>query len=364
MSLDEGNYLKGEYAMDDTRFHNQLDRRGFLKLMGAAGALALASPVLQACAPQAAQAPGKKEVLEIKGAAFALNSNIAWVPIHVGLNKGFFEEAGLKASFTDFANPPDAINSIGRDFDTAYVSPQNPINAYRGGNTGMRIIGSLTNAALTAFVALKNSPVKEIKDLKGGKVGIIIAGGTCHIGALAMLAEAGLGEKDVTMISGGGGFPEYVVAVKTGQMTSACMTDPLLTKTVQEGDLITLWSAAEHLKPWMESVVATNTDVIKSKGEALRRLMAALQKASDYTEQNLEEAAKIWAQPSGLTPEVAMASVKRYPKGTFTTKIVPEALQNIERMMKQVGIVKSDESIPWSTLVDVSFLPEAQRTKI
>lgn len=339
-------------------------RRGLIRALSAVGALSVLLLALQACAPQAAQPAASKEVLEIKGAVFGLNSNVSWVPIHVALAKGFFDEVGLKASFTDFANPPDAVNSIGRDFDTAYVSPQNPLNAYRAGNTGIRLIGSLTNAALTAFIVSKDSNIKDVKDLKGGKIGIIVAGGTCHIGALAMLETAGLTDKDVTLISGGGGFPEYVTAVKTGQMTAACMVDPLLAKTVQDGDAVTLWSAADQLKPWMEAVVATNTDVIKSKGEALRRLMAALQKASDYTEQNPEEAGKIWAQATGLTPEVATAALKRYPKGTFTTMIVPESLQNIERMMKKVGILKPEESIPWGNMVDVSLLSEAQRTKI
>ncbi len=349
--------------MDNRRFFSELDRRRFLKLMGAAGALVLAGPGLQACAPQAAPAPGKKEVLELKVGAFALKTGIHNISFHVADSKGYFTEAGLKVALADYANPPDAINSIGKDVDIASVSPQNPLNAYRSGMTNVRIIGSVINAALTAFVVPKGSTIKDPKELKGGKIGIIIAGGTCHIAALSMLEGVGIAEKDVSLISGGTP-PDLVVAVKTGQMTSTCLFDPLLTQFVQSGEVTPIWTAIDRLKPWMESVAATNTDVIKNKGEALRRLMAALQKAMEFVEQNPDEAGKIWAQASGLPPDVAVAAIKRYPKGTFTTMIVPDSLKNIERMMKEVGIIKKEETVAWSTLVDVSFLPEAQRTKI
>lgn len=328
-----------------------------------AAAPTTAAPAAPAATPTAAAKPAEKP------ASLSLNAGLVYAKIGfhvstywVSIGRGIFAKNGLETKLTDLTDPTLMINSLGKDIDFASPSPQVVVQAYKSGRTDLRVIGSFLNSTLIQFVVLTNSPIKAIQDLKGKKIGITLPGGSCHVGALLMLKEAGIKPEEVTFITGGG-MGELWTAAKTGQTDVACQIPPTSAIAVTNGEARYLWKMGERVKPSpQESVLATTTDVIKNKREALQRLVNSFVETDQWIEANREEAGKVFAQQIGIPEKIGVAvETEDSPKGAYSPAILQQANQAVEDTMKLGNVIESSYKIPWTDFVDTSFLPQALR---
>lgn len=315
-------------------------------------------------AAKATEKPAEKPApLAINAALIYAKVSFHHAPYWVATARGIFAKNGLEVKMTDFSDATAMMNSLGKDIDYATPSPQMPVQFNKAGRKDVRIIAFDLARTQISFIVPTASPIKSPADLKGKKIGITLPGGSCHTAALQMLKEAGIKAEEATFISGGA-FPELWVASKTGQTDAACQTPPTNASLVLQGEARFLWKWGEHVKGLPEAVLATTTDVIKNKREALQRLADSYLEAGKWIEANKEETAKILAQAMGVPENIVAAVLKDYPPGIYSTQIVPEGLQEVEETMRLGGTIEPTYKIPWTEIVDTSFLPPELRKEI
>jgi len=121
-------------------------------------------------------------------------------PLFVALEKGFFEDRGLKVKFIAPANPndPPKLVAAGK-FDLA-VSYQHQHHLQVDQGLPLVRVATLIATPLNALVVLANGPIQSLSDLKGKTIGYSI-GGFETVLLKVMLAKQGLTLKDVKLVN-------------------------------------------------------------------------------------------------------------------------------------------------------------------
>ncbi|MDP2744153.1 MAG: ABC transporter substrate-binding protein, partial [Dehalococcoidia bacterium] len=333
----------------------EMDRRTFLKLSGATGALLVVAGL--GCQPA-----GPKQMAGLKGAASGLNSFPALAPIQIALAKGFFEQEGLKSEWTEFAGGGDTIRAVTTGgFHVAEAAWSAALTAFQQGEP-VRVIASGMNVIVVVWMVPVNSPLKSMKDIKGKKLSISRAGSVTHTALLGVLKAEGMSEVDVQIVATGGA-PETWTAAKTGVIDVAWSSGAVQHRAELSGEARVIARARDYIKNWMDVCTATTVDTIKQQPELLRSYLKAKQKAMDFIAGNPEEAGRIWAKVVNLDEAYAIADMKvEVPKEAWTLKIDAQALTELQDQM--VSSKQLSGKVDVNTLVDQSFLPENLRVKI
>ena len=121
-----------------------------------------------------------------------------WVAFQVAIDKGWFKEAGVDVNFQwfDYSASMDAF-AAGK-IDANLMTNGDTLATGAGGGKGIMIM--LTDYSSGNDIIVGKPGVKSIKDLKGKKVGIEV-GVVEHLLLVHALKEAGMSEKDVTLVN-------------------------------------------------------------------------------------------------------------------------------------------------------------------
>ena len=121
-----------------------------------------------------------------------------WVAWQVAIDKGWFKEAGVDVTFQwfDYSASMDAF-AAGK-IDANLMTNGDTLVTGAGGGKGIMIM--LTDYSSGNDMIVGKPGIKSIKDLKGKKVGIEV-GLVEHLLLLHAMKEAGMSEKDVTLVN-------------------------------------------------------------------------------------------------------------------------------------------------------------------
>jgi ABC-type lipoprotein export system ATPase subunit len=135
--------------------------------------------------------------------------------------------------------------------------------------------------------ALKDQ-VKTVADLKGKNVGVTGPGSGSWAIANVYLKRAGLTpDKDVSLVNLGGDTAVIYTALQSGKVDAISSWEPITSRVIETGagfPLVPIWEAAQH-KEWVGSdhalgfALMTREDVIQSKADLVKRMVAAHKKA-------------------------------------------------------------------------------------
>ncbi len=328
----------------------RLDRRTFLKVSVAAGGAILVGTSLSSCLPGAARKP----LFEGQTGGVGMTSTVNHATFHIGEAKGFFAEEGIKNVITEFQGGSDVVRGLtegGMNWPIPAVSPS--ISAFMQGAPIRIIAGQWAAASTIAFAVKPDATYQSIQDLKGKKIGYSRPASLTHFFALKAIRAAGLNESDFTLVSVGGAAESWT-ALKTGVVDCSWQVDSNAVQGTMDKSLKVLFWAHELVKDWQETVIASRPDYIKGNADVLKRFLRAYQKTMDWQTNNLDEAAKLWADAVKIDITVATQLMKAAPKTAFTTKLSVGGLQVAEESMREFKLI--DKPVPWKDLVDQSLL--------
>src|SRR3990170_1370185 len=102
------------------------------------------------------------------------------LPMVAAAEKGIWKENGLEVEWTPFRAGGDLMRAVAaRALDIATTGSSTSILAASQG-VPVTIVADPKEPLTFYFQVLKDSPIKEAKDLKGTKIGILRFGGTSH----------------------------------------------------------------------------------------------------------------------------------------------------------------------------------------
>ncbi|AXS41768.1 ABC transporter substrate-binding protein [Breoghania sp. L-A4] len=121
-------------------------------------------------------------------------------PLIVAQELGYFEAEGLDVELIAPSDPSAPPRLVAAGQGDIAVSYQPTLYEQVQAELPLTRIGTLVETPLNALIALKDGPIKSLKDLKGKKVGFSISGFEDAI-LSTMLKTVGLTEADVEMIN-------------------------------------------------------------------------------------------------------------------------------------------------------------------
>jgi NitT/TauT family transport system substrate-binding protein len=284
------------------------------------------------------------------------------MPFAIAMEKGFFD-GKVSGILSSQGGGTTVRNLLAGQIAYAEVSPIAAATAIRQGAPLKIISNNVQTVSEFGWMVKPDSPIKSIADLKGRKIGYSSPRSVSQALAMLIVEKAGLKASDVELVMTGG-LGEALVALDLGAIDVAPATEPLLSKYRDKYRII---ATADELFPSMSNVVGVTTDAAAaSRGDFLRGIVTGRAKAVAFMSDNPEEAAQIVAKVYKLDPPIVLEAIKHLTrKGEglpywSTGKLDLAGLKQMWRAQILVGAAEGE--IDWTKLIDVSFLPEAERS--
>jgi NitT/TauT family transport system substrate-binding protein len=290
------------------------------------------------------------------------------MPYAVALEKGYFKEFGVNVDgiLSSDGGGSTIRNLLGGKLAYGEAAPSAVVSAVQGGADLRIISGNVHTVAEFVWVAMPNSPVNSMKDLKGQRLGFTNPGSTSEALDYLLLEVAGIPAAEVKL-SRTGGFGAGLTVLELGGMDVVPITEPMWSSNPGKYKIV---ASAPEVLPALSNVVGVTTaDAARTRGDFIRGVLKARRKAVEYMVANPKDASLIIAKAYNLDPAVT----ERVVRGLLESEKkggVPywgagdlriDTMNNMIRAQKLVGAIKGD--VDWSKLVDESFLPDDLKSK-
>ena len=290
---------------------------------------AIASSTLLGCATEA---PKPLPVLDA-----VVGNNFGHLPMFVGVEKGFFRKHGVDVRLKVVNTGTDMVSAMEkREVQVGDMSVTTFLKARHAGNP-FRVIGLIQNDATRsnadeplAIVARKGSGIRPgaIEDLKGKRVGLAQAQTSDEYFKM-VLARRGMQYSDVTIVNIMAP-PALVPALKEGKVDAVVSWEPFNTIVLdQVTESYTVIRGGGHLSYIM--VATAHDPTIDADPAVLRRFVAGLAAASQYTRTHRDEAVEIFAKwVPGMDVAVGKKAVRHISYDPRVSRPVMQAFEAAE----------------------------------
>jgi len=282
-----------------------------------------------------------------------------FLPLYAAEQLGYFKAEGITAQFVDFEGGAEVTTAmVGGSIDTGGTMVERPLILAEKG-FGAKNLLALENRNPLHLIIRKDSPAKEVKDLKGTKLGMTRAGSGTDLSLRALLKDAGLEpDKDVAIIAIGG-VSSSTAALKAGQVDGFMGGEPATAIAVQQLKLARyfidprLGQGPKFLQFMTFPTLQASDKWLSANPQLSERMVRALVKTLKRLREDPEAAVGV-GQKLFPTMDVAIIrSIVAIEKNTYSPAISEEAMRLCNQFQKQVGSVKAE--IPYDKVVATQF---------
>jgi NitT/TauT family transport system substrate-binding protein len=227
---------------------------------------------------------------------------------------GFWKEEGLTVDIERVEGTATALTSMsGGQLDISVISGE-PVIIAAGEDLKYTIPYSLSQKGIVTTVVLKDSPIKELKDLSGKTVGAPTMTSGAITFTQAALSDAGLDPNSVTFVAVGTGAPA-AAALTGGQVAALVDTDTAVAAFQAAGADVRVVDTPLRDKLVMGIVAAGTTEYITGNKDAVTAWARGVAKATLWMAAHPEDAVKVHYQvypdekPDGAEADVIALGV-------------------------------------------------------
>lgn len=285
----------------------------------------------------------------------ASTTSAVYTPLYVADELGIFEDNGLDVELTSFRGGDESLRAVlGGTVDVM------------AGATGSIATARGQGQLVKAFYSFSQTPVYELwaapevegmEDLEGKALAVSSIGGSSYLTAEYMIEGAGIPIGDVEIVAAGGPS-ERMAALSSGQVDVANLTSPTSAIAEREG-FNKIADLGEFISGgWEHQALYATEGFLEDNGEAIQRLIAAVQEAIAFAEENQEETIEIIVERVGHTPEDSESALATY-SGNWPMDGVPSKA-GLELLLQfhEAGLDEDAEveEVTIDELYDYSFL--------
>ncbi|MGQ4556570.1 ABC transporter substrate-binding protein [Halobellus sp. GM3] len=360
-----------------------MDRRSFIKITGGVGVSATTG--MAGCLgggsgnetdsePQTQSGGGGDETetpsQTESGESELMSSQIAlahypaitnFTPMVAARNNGFWEDHGMEVSeFVSFSGGGDTVRGLttgGIGIGGAALSAL--VNAHLAG-ASLKIIGIYLSSTDIEFHTRPDAPFESIQDLKGEKIGASSPGSSGEAVLIRSLQEADGISLDDVEIAYTGGLGETATQLQEGAVAAGWTLQPISTRSLDEGTTKLVFRGRDHVDHYTQFTLAASDQILNENRELAEAYVRGVIDGNDFTKENPEEAAAMWAEVADVPEQLAIDSLEAVnPDQMFNTPPTKEILTSTAEAMIEQGTI--DEQPNWSEIVDQSVLPESKQ---
>lgn len=288
-------------------------------------------------------------------------------PLHIAIEKGFFKELGLDFNLQIFETVAAGFPAFlsGKLEGLSPVSSEAVALAAKGSDFKIVLI---EDTSIGADVILARNSIASLKDLKGKRIGAEI-GGIGHFFVLQVLEQAGLTEKDVTIINTP---PDAAAsAFQRGELEIAYSYSPFSDQALKAQKDGRVLFSSKQMPTAIADLYIFPTQFIQSNPKAVAAFVAGHFKGLEFLNTNPKEGLAIAAKPLNITPEELAQQLKGIQIPDIATNIemlgnpnsqvsMLKPLSYLANFLKTQGKVPSAPEM--SKLLDPQFVKALQKT--
>ena len=205
----------------------------------------------------------------------------------------------------------------------------------------------------TALVALKDSPIKTVEDLKGKTIAVT-RGTDPHIFLLRALAAHGMKSADVKMVLLQ--HPDGRVAMERGDVDAWAGLDPYMAETELEKGSRLFFRDAD-LNSW--GFLNVRQDFAAAHPEIVERVLSVYETARKWSVAHPDELRAIVAKASKISDAVAAKQLERNDLSSgMIGKVQRDNIVAAGAVLKEAGVVPADTDIAKTAdaLIDPQYI--------
>jgi ABC-type nitrate/sulfonate/bicarbonate transport system substrate-binding protein len=221
---------------------------------------------------------------------------------------------------------------------------------------------AITILEQTAIIVPKDSPLKNVRELKGKKVAFPGEGSQQYPLLLKALVDAGLKEADITLFKTDGA--QIPTLLQNKSVDAGITWDPHVSNALAAGHSRVLIKA-EKIMPIMQGHYIGNgeyvhDDFLAKRPEVVQDLVTANVKAIDYILKDPKGAARMWSKQIGFPENVINYSLSE-GISVYSRNVVPEkaTIDAYAKFLKDSKILKPDDNPKFNASFAQKALAEA-----
>jgi NitT/TauT family transport system substrate-binding protein len=261
-------------------------------------------------------------------------------PMYLGMEKGFFEEEGLKIEPQVGEGGAALIPSlISGDVQFAFVGVIPAITAVAQG-VPIKIVTSSDDAAATerkdwqTLVVPKGSPIEGVEDLPGKTIAVNALRGLAEVVISRSLEKQGVDYQRVKLLEVP--FPEMPAALAQKRVDAALLTEPFLSAVLAEGGKQIDAPSVETVPNFPNGVYVTSEQYMAENGDVVDRFARAMNRSLEYAQDNPDEVRRIVPTYTETPPEAAQQM--RLP--VFDSELDREGIELEAELTAKYGIIE------------------------
>ena len=277
------------------------------------------------------------------------------VPLYIGIEKGFFEEAGLDVQASLIQAAATAIPQLlNGELRYASVSTVPTITA-RSQGLGVQIAlandeyPSTAEEDITGIVVARDSGIDDLAGLEGKTIAIAALKSIVELVPRMLLAQAGLDPDSVRFVELP--YPDMIAAVNAGTVDAALLGEPFLSAAVEQGMPVIAHPFSAVVGGVSGLTWIASEEYLNGNADAAQRFEEAMTRAIEYAAGHPDEVRAI-AKTFMTTPPEAIDKLKL---PNFSADITEQDIKTVATAMLEHGFVEEEPDT--SSLVHGMPLP-------
>jgi NitT/TauT family transport system substrate-binding protein len=269
----------------------------------------------------------------------------------------YVSEYRFKAiKFASFAEMAEALRND--EIHAAFIiAPLSIVLRQQGEDVKVVYIG---NRHESTMVARKSLKAESIHDLAGATVAVPMRFSGHNLGALKLIAEAGLEDK-IRLVEMNP--PDMASALAAGALDAYFVGEPFAAQTITSGDADRIFNVEDVWPNFICNLLLVKNLLIQTKPSLVQYLVEGAVRSGIWAEHNIAQASEIaskyWGQPQALVEYALNTPERRIVYNRYVP--VDEEMQYMARMMVRFDLLE-EESV--EGLVDDRFAKRADVTGI
>lgn len=313
----------------------------------------IAALLLTSCTAEKPAATNTKDFVLKLG----YSGSLCEAPLHMAVEKGFFEQEGLKVELIKLA-PGTAFEAVtAGQVDAGFGLLASLIKPLSNG-LPIKITSGLHTGCDKVFTS-QETGIKTLKDLKGKRIGVPSMNSSPIIFAKRALADAGVSVDDKNLevefiVYSANDLP---IALQKGAIDAVAMNDPTAAVAQKEYNLLTLVDSGVT-EPYSKQYCCNayvRDSLAKDHPEIAAKYTRAMQKASAWIAKNQDEAAKLQVEKKWVPGDpVFNATILKTYNFIPSAQGAYDAFSITAKQLQQVGML--DKGVDVDALQKNSFL--------
>jgi NitT/TauT family transport system substrate-binding protein len=313
----------------------------------------LAGLVLAACVAMAcgagALAQEKLRVGKAQPDAFS------FVPVDIGIEKGFFKNHGVEVESAGFAGDAKLQQAIAADAIDIAIGSGPALAFVAKGNPELGVAAMANQPLLLVLSVQKDGPIHDLADLKGRTISVSTAGSLTEWLVRELSRQQGWGP-DGIQIAALGSNPAQVAAFRTKQVDGFVADVALAYKLAEEGTGRILVRFGNLVTDFHIHVIYASTKAMATRPEDIRGFLAGWFDTIAFIRANKPVMVHAAAQIMNISDEIASRTYDEVmPMFSDTGKFNPKALAILSRSFVEMNVLPAAPDM--TKLYTEKFLP-------